>query len=199
VFPVEDIVPESKRHLLLRTLLFQLLKYHFADRACVGSDQFVYWNARDPKRSLAPDVFLRMGTKDDTFDSWKTWERGTPELAIEIVSESDAKGSTWDDKLERYHELGVTELVRFDSDAPEGHRLTVWDRLENDLVERRVEADATPVVTLGLRWIVSPDPELAAVLRLSRDQAGKELLLTREEVAEQRIRVLEAELDKRSS
>jgi Uma2 family endonuclease len=206
-FPSEETVPESKRHLKLRTLLFQLLTYHYADRARIGSDQFVYWNARDPGRSLAPDLFVRLGLKDEIFASWNTWERGTPELAIEIVSEFDKRDSTWDDKIGRYRELVVQDLVRFDPDSPEGTRLRIWDRLENDLVERAIVADRSPLVMLGLHWVVIVDSELIAVPRFAKDAAGKDLLPTREEgelaerrarqAAERRVAELEAELKRR--
>ncbi len=197
-------MPESKRHLMLRTYLFQLLSFHFSDQACIGSDQFVYWNARDPRRCLAPDVFLRHGMRDDLFASWKTWERGTPQLAVEITSESDQRGPAWEEKLERYHELGVEELVRFDLDAPAGQRLRVWNRTGNDLVERVVDGESSPLVLLGLHWVVIEDEHTGLTLRLARDAEGRQLLLTREETeaqarlaAEQRVAELEEELRRR--
>ena len=82
VFPTEEKVPEGKRHFELRTFLYQVLKLAFADQACIGCDQFVYWNARSPKRCLAPDVFVCPGRPDEMFDSWKTWERGTPRRSV---------------------------------------------------------------------------------------------------------------------
>ena len=42
----------------------------YADRAGIGSDQFVYWNAADPARGLAPDAFVRFGAPDEDFDTW---------------------------------------------------------------------------------------------------------------------------------
>jgi len=33
---------------MLRTLLFQALKLRLASTVCLGSDQFVYWNAARP-------------------------------------------------------------------------------------------------------------------------------------------------------
>ncbi len=164
-FPVEALVPESKRHFELRTALYQVLKASFASRACIGSDQFVYWNAADPSRCLAPDVFVRLGTPDVIFDSWKTWERGAPELAVELVSHCDASESVWESKLGRYHELGVRELVRFDGDADAGERIRVWDRIDGDLVERALEHDRTPSV-LDLVWCVAPIEEHSVGLRL---------------------------------
>jgi hypothetical protein len=43
-FPAEAERLETKRHLKLRTLLFAVLET-FADRAAVGSEQFVYYAA----------------------------------------------------------------------------------------------------------------------------------------------------------
>lgn len=212
-FPSEETVPESKRHLMLRTSLFQMIALDLDGRFAVGSDQFVYWNARDPGRRLAPDVFVCTRVRDFVFDSWKTWEHGCPDLAVEIVSPSDASEDEWRRKLERYQEAGVQELVRFDPDAPPGKRLRVWDRIAGDLVEREVEGESTSCAALSLTWVVWPDPDLGAMLRLARDAEGGELLPTlaeaketegrmrvqetdRRKDAEQRIRELEAELRK---
>ena len=39
----------------------------------------------------APDEFVRLGGPDEPFDTSKTWERGVPELCVEIASDSDAR------------------------------------------------------------------------------------------------------------
>jgi hypothetical protein len=174
----------------------------------VGSDQFVYWDASDAKRCLAPDVFVRMNQPQPAkLGSWKTWERSTLDLAVEIVSPNEGDGVPWEEKLARYHQLGITELVRFDPEAPEGQRLRAWDRVEGDLVERAISDDRTPCLVLGLAWCVRmiPAPNRASEylgLRLIDDDGH--LLETQEEVesrraaaAEARVRELEAELRKR--
>jgi hypothetical protein len=56
--------------------------------ACIGSEQFVYWNAKDPRRCLAPDAFVKLG-KPDRSVRGRRGERGIPELGVEILSESD--------------------------------------------------------------------------------------------------------------
>jgi len=163
-------VPESKRHFKLRTALYAILELALGKSAVLGSDQFVYWNARDPRRCLAPDVFVFVGRRDEDFTSWKTWERGgPPQLAVEIASESDDEPIRWAEKLERYHELGVRELVRFDSEAGPGGRIRVWDRVADDFIERVVEGDSTTCLTLGLEWVVAPVAEYPAALRLARE------------------------------
>ncbi len=96
VFPSGAELPESRRHLDLRTFLYGVLRRAYGNRAAVGSEQFVYFHASDPKRCLAPDAMVRLNASNEPFDSWKTWERGAPELAVEIVSPEDRR---WDEKL----------------------------------------------------------------------------------------------------
>ncbi len=176
VFPVEEEVPETKRHLVLRTLLFQILEQAVSRWASVGSEQFVYWRASEPKACVSPDVFVKLGVPDSTFDCWKSWEKGAPELAVEFISKSDKQDLPWGKKLRRYHDLGVEELVRFDPDPPQGKRIRVWDRIDDTLVERAVTSDGTPCRTLGLWWVVrqtgalprSPSKSRRSVSRLRR-------------------------------
>jgi Uma2 family endonuclease len=190
-FPVEEKVPEGKRHLLLRTALFLVLRKELVGRAATGCDQFVYWNARQPRRCLAPDVFVKLGVEDSLFDSWKSWQQGgVPELAVEILSEFDTPEDRIERKIERYHELGVREVVYFDPDAAPASRIRVWDRISEDLVERVVDTDSTPCVVLGLHWVVAPLPGVDVALRLARDAEGRDLLLTDEE----RVALLEKQL-----
>ena len=189
-FPEEADVPEGKRHLVLRTFLFRLLQAALGPGHSVGSDQFVYWNARDPRRSLAPDAFVKLDVPDTSFGTWRTWDSGgTPELAVEIVSPNEGDGLDWEEKLGRYHELGVQELVRFDPEAPDGSRLRVWDRVREDLVERQVGGDKTPCLTLGASWVVCPVAGEPVGLRLA-DGAGR--LLEVPEETEARARADEA-------
>lgn len=162
VFPTEAQVPESKDHLLLRTALFLVLSETFADSAWIGSEQFVYYDASDPSRVVAPDVFVRRGGPDESFASWKVWERGSPELAIEIVSDSDASPAAWEKKLAHYHAVGVAELVRFQADAKSP--LRIWDRVDEDLVERRTDGHRAASRVLGCDLVV-----VGRALRVARE------------------------------
>jgi Uma2 family endonuclease len=202
-FPVEEEVPEGRRHMKLRTQLFQILDLELRDRGSVGSDQFVYWNARNPGIRLAPDVFLALGIPDEDFSCWKTWERKTPELAVEIVSPSDTPEGPWREKLDRYQALGVRELVRFDAEAPPGERLRIWDRVDKTLVEREIEGDHGQSAVIGIWWVVVEDEALGPALRPARDPDGRELLPTPTELesqarqaAEHRIAELLTELER---
>jgi Uma2 family endonuclease len=209
-FPEEEEMPEGLSHLTVRILLWRILQSALGPEHTVGSDQFVYWDASDPKRCLSPDVFVRLHTPQTVFGSWKTWEDGgPPHLAVEIISPNEGDGVSWDEKLARYHAAGVLELVRFDPEATPGTRLRAWDRVHNDLVERRVEADRTPCLALGLSWTVCPvdagNALEGTVVGLRLLDAEGHVLPTREEsevgareAAEARVAELEEALRRRS-
>lgn len=199
-FPVDEEMPETRRHLEVRTALYQSLKAAFGDKAVLGSEQFVFWDPTDPGARCAPDVMLRLGERDTPFDSWKVWERGAPHLAVEIISASDSTDKPWAAKLERYRKVGIRELVSFDADEPDAP-LRIWDFADGDLVERDPTAPGFRACgVLGAHWCVRPEPEIGPTLRLARDPDGRDLYATPEEAqraAEERIRELEAELARR--
>jgi Uma2 family endonuclease len=213
-FPTTKQVPETRRHYELRTALFQTLQAAFGDRATLGCDQFLYWNPREPKACLAPDVFVRVGEPDAAFDSWKIWERGAPHLAVEVLSKSDAEDWSWEQKFERYAQTGIQELVSFDADRSE-RPLRIWDLFEGDLVERDPRSpDFLTCRALGVFFCLREDPKLGLLLGIARDRDGKDPLLTPDEArqraddarqraddarqrAEARVRELEAELARR--
>jgi hypothetical protein len=168
VFPEEEEVPESKRHLALRTILFAFLERAFGDRAAIGSEQFVYFDAGDPRRCVAPDAFVRLGAENDDFPTWKVWERGAPDVAVEIASVHER---SWDEKLADYRAIGVRELVRFEPEASSGKRLRVWDRVDEDLVPRVVNGDRAASRALGGTWCVGRGARYAVALRLE-DASG---------------------------
>jgi hypothetical protein len=168
VFPEEAEVPESKRHLVLRTIVFAFLERAFGDRAAIGSEQFVYFDAGDPRRCVAPDAFVRLGAENDDFPTWKVWERGAPDVAVEIASVHER---SWDEKLADYRAIGVRELVRFDPEASSGKRLRVWDRVDEDLVPRVVNGDRAASRALGGTWCVGRGARYAVALRLE-DASG---------------------------
>ena len=109
---------------------------------------------------------------------------------MEILSPSDTKEKlSFPEKLRRYRAMGTRELVAFNADARVGSRLRAWDRIEDDLVERAVEGETTPCLTLGVHWVLAPGGgDLTVALRLAKDANGREVLLTPEE-AEHEARV----------
>lgn len=172
-------MPQSTRHVLLCKALYEMLAAVLAPEHTVGFDNFVYFDASDPGRKLAPDAFVKLGVPWHDFESYLAWEEGTPEVAFEVLSPSDTPERwTFQEKLRRYLALGVLELVAIDIDAQPGARLRVWDRIEHDLVERVVENDTTECVTLGLTLLVGAVEHYPVALRIARDKEGKDLVPT---------------------
>jgi Uma2 family endonuclease len=202
VFPEEEQVPQGQLHFELRTLLYQLLSDYLGLESTVGSDQFVYFDAADPSQCVAPDVYVRLEPRGEPIRSWKTWERGAPEVAVEIISDSDATENTWAQKLAAYRRLGVCELVRFDPESSDNTRLRIWDRVEEALVERELSSGFIPSSVLDLHWVIAPAEDHQVALRIA--EANRTLVPTRLEArqaeaearqaAEARIRELEAQL-----
>ncbi len=129
---------------------------------------------------------MKLDSKEQNFDSWKTWERGAPDLAVEIVSDSDRSESEWTIKLARYQAAGIFEVVRFDPE--EASPLRVWDRVNGELIERSPESSThRECGALGLWWVVAPS-DLGPLLRLAHDREGERLLPT---PTEERIRLAE--------
>ena len=181
--PEEEHLGQHPRHEDLCMFLKLLLRSLCGEAHAVSADMFVYWNAtvNDDRGRRAPDAAVKLGLPQaEMFEhgSWKTWELGVPELTVEILSLSDTKERwTLAEKREAYEAMGVREFVCFDVDAPEGSRIRVWDRVEGDFVERIVESERTPSLTLSeafgrtLEWTVAPGERWPAALRLLEDGA----------------------------
>lgn len=199
-FPSRVKVPEGRLEFDLRIALYQILKLAFGDRAAVGSDQFVYWDPTSPSECLAPDAFVRLNAPNHSFKTWKVWERGAPQVAVEIVSDRVETGAEWEGRLAKYRRMGVQELVWFDPREKE-QPLRVWDVVENDLIERVLTQPSAASNYLEGHWVVVNDAEFGPMLRLSRDPEGRDLYPTPVEheaearaAAEERLRELEEEL-----
>jgi hypothetical protein len=130
----------------------------------------VYLDASNPKRCIAPDVYAKATPRGEPIRSWKVWERGAPDLAVEIVSDSDAPALSWEEKLLTYQALGVKELVRLDlvsGQAP----LRVWNRTQEVLTERLID-DASPAngvasLVFNFYWVIAPAGTLPKTLRIA--------------------------------
>src|SRR5262245_33980709 len=125
-FPTGETVPESGEHHLRCLMLWQSAKLFLGAGALISSDQLLYWDPTDPKKRLAPDLAIRVGTPGAVLKTWKTWEHGAPHVGVEIVSDSARAQGPFARKLERYRQAGIAEVVRFDAEDPE-RSLRLWD------------------------------------------------------------------------
>jgi hypothetical protein len=200
-FPESEEVPETKPSLERRIVLYNSVRRACGAEVTIGSDQFVYYDPTTPTKRLAPDVFVRLGAPDTSFNVWFTWERGAPHLGVEIISTSDSRESVWDEKLERYRTAGICEVVAFD--ATDRAPLRVWDLVGGDMVERaQDDPELRWCETLKLWWVTVQDPQFGPMLRLAHDREGSDLLLTDQEAEvkqrEEAVRAREAEAKQRA-
>jgi hypothetical protein len=116
---------------------------------------------------------------------------------VEILSPSDAAEKLpLEEKLARFHAMGVPEVLVYNVEAAPGGRLQAWDLVQGDMVERIVENEVTPCRALGMWFAIGPcaDENEPHALRLASDPSGANLLPTPRERDRQRIAELEAQL-----
>jgi Uma2 family endonuclease len=195
-FPVSAEVPASQLHLDLPTLLYQLLSEYLGEAHTVGSDQFVYWDASNPKRCVALDVYAKATPRSEPIQSWKVWERGAPDVAVEIVSDSDISEAAWEQKLADYQTLGVKEVVRLDLVSGQT-ALRVWNRTQEVLTERMLSVDdglcSAPSLVFDFSWVVAPAGGFPRALRIATQTNPLLLVPTAKEGRETERQAKEAE------
>lgn len=168
-YPCSDGIPmaETERHAMATMDARHALGWHFRERpdVYVGVDMLVYYVEGDPKRSVAPDVFVVLGApKLPPRDNWLVWaESGrTPDFVLEITSK--ATQAVDEGRKRRLHrELGVSEYWQYD---PTG------DYLDHALKgSRLIDGRYRPIKAVteldgGLRY----RSDLGLELRLERDE-----------------------------
>jgi len=148
----------------------------------VSGNLFIYYEQGNPKRVVAPDVFVVFGVEKKKRPSYKTWEEGDkiPDFVLEITSKSTAsedRGS----KRGLYAYLGVKEYFQYDPTADylkpalqgfrliEGNYLPILEKQDDNGLSLYAE-------TLGLELRLGADGEM----RFYDPKIGKKLLSPQE-------------------
>ena len=212
--PEHERLGQPPRHYDLCRLLYEIIAGAAGDRHGVAGDMFVYWVPTDPRQCRAPDVALKLGLPQRDLvehPSWKTWELGAPDVAVEILSLSDTRERwTLEEKRDAYRDIGVREFVCFDLDAAPGARLRAWDHIDGDFVERVVEAERTPCLTLSVargasfEWCIAEVATYPVALRLTRDgilvpTPEEEALSAKAQLADESARATASEASAKSA
>lgn len=195
-YPVEDDVGESTLHLFIREVLRPLLQRWISEHLAhvfVGSEQFIYYEQYNPKKCVAPDIYLLEGVEPGaSFDSWKVWERGAvPRFALEVVSSDRRKD--YELAPAKYDELGVEELIIFDPDYQEARgrvRFQVFRRNERELTCVEATNDDRVLSTVVGCWFRAVGEGADVRLRIAEGANGLRVVPT----VEERLAEAEAEI-----
>ena len=186
LYPSSDGLPLAENDWQLEAILnaVGVLKIRYGGRpdVYVSGDLLIYYEEGNPRKSVAPDVFVVFGAAQHKRNVYKLWEEPkAPDFVLEVASEN-----TWREDLGRkralYAELGVREYWLFDP------RDEYFDPVLQGLVLREGTYRALPaLVDGGARTIRSDvlDLDLCAqrgVLRF-RDPASGQYLNSHAEAA----------------
>ena len=98
----------------------QILTRHFAERSdvYVSGNMLMYYEEGNPRKSVAPDVFVVVGaSRDEDRDSYLLWrEPKAPDFVLEVTSKSTRRNDLVT-KRALYESLGVAEYFMFDPRA----------------------------------------------------------------------------------
>ncbi len=83
------------------------------DDVYVGSNLLVYDEPGNPRRHLAPDIFVAFGVRSGPRDLYKIWEEQPPAFVLEITSKTTRR-EDMRTKRGRYAEWGVREYFLYD-------------------------------------------------------------------------------------
>jgi Uma2 family endonuclease len=175
-------------------------------RVYLGADAFFAWVPHEPLVRVSPDVYLLDDPPPRPLPkSWQTWLPGhrPPRWAAEIVSDDWKKD--YEDGPLKYAQLGARELVIFDPEMvlrPGERRgarapFQVYRRDADGAFVRVYFGDGPTRSEQLDAYLVATEDGGAVRMRIARDPEGKDFVPTADEAkhaAEERIRVLEAEL-----
>ena len=95
----------------------QVLKRHFAKRSevYVSGNMLVYYEEGEPRKCVAPDVFVVVGAnRDEDRDTYLLWrEPKAPDFVLEVTSKSTRRNDQVT-KHTLYESLGVAEYFLYD-------------------------------------------------------------------------------------
>ena len=110
-------VSDDHRRVLMRTL--RVLEAFFRDSpdVYVSGDLLIYYVQGDPRKSVAPDVFVSFGIGQKSRRTYLAWQEGKlPDFAMELSSKNTYR-TDLGTKRELYASLGITDYFLCDIEA----------------------------------------------------------------------------------
>ena len=117
-YPESDGQPmaETDVHRDLMIDLITMLREYFRDdpHVYISGNLFLYYEAGNPRRVVAPDVFVVKGVPGGRRRIYKLWEEGQPPDVVFEVTSPSTRGEDLRTKHALYERLGVAEYFLFD-------------------------------------------------------------------------------------
>ena len=151
VYPSSDGKPmaETDKHRKLMMEFIQTLEHRFreASDVYVSGDLLIYYEEGQPRKSVAPDVFVVFGVGKKPRRTYLTWEEGeTPDFVLEAASPSTYQRD-FGIKKELYATvLGVKEYYIYDpygeiTPSFIGYRLVEGEYEEIEFADERLPSE----------------------------------------------------------
>ena len=194
VYPESDGKPmaETDFHYEIMTEMIDTLKERYAEHhdVYVAGNLIVYYQEAQPKKFLAPDVFVVFGVEKKKRRTYRLWEEGKgPDFVLEVASQSTCDYDLGEKKDLYASILGVQEYYLYDPDKRYlplpllGFRLVKGVYVPIQAVEGRLPSD-----TLGLElgeeggrlrlynpltkeWVLKPAEQAKAEARQAQARA----------------------------
>ncbi len=190
-FPAEIEYPESDGepvaetdiHRDLMIDLIEGLKHFYGDdpMVYVSGNMLLYYEEGNPRKSVAPDVFVVRGIPKHRRRIYQLWVEGRPPDVVFEISSRKTWGKDLQKNWKLYAQLGIREYFIFDPEYDylepplNAYRLNDGEYEEVEVLDGRVMSE-----TLGLELV-----DTGETLRLLDPQTGK-FLTTYDEILAER-------------
>ena len=120
-YPESDGQPmaetELNRDLMIDSILTLKARFQDVPNVCVSGDMLMYYVMKDPKKSVAPDIFVTFGVEKKQRRIYRIWEEGKPpDFVLEFSSQRTFANDLGPKKTLYAEVLGVREYFLFDSE-----------------------------------------------------------------------------------
>ncbi len=120
-YPESDGQPmaetELNRDLMIDSILTLKARFQDVPDVCVSGDMLMYYVMKDPKKSVAPDIFVTFGVEKKQRRIYRIWEEGKPpDFVLEFSSQRTFANDLGPKKTLYAEVLGVREYFLFDAE-----------------------------------------------------------------------------------
>ena len=206
-YPTEDDEPMSATEFHgrqisnLSTMLISFFGYE--EKVYVGTDSFIYYQAGDASKCVAPDVYVVFGVDAiPARNSFYTWAEGAiPAVAFEFLSESTKRRDRQDKPKLYLQEIEMQEYFIHQPSPDYPFEFRGWRRTAaGEIIEIELdERGALFSETLNLWFLVEDQPDKVRLMRPYLPD-GTPILTYKEaedraKAAESKAQALESELE----